>query len=49
MANNSSSDYSLLRLSATPTTPDGVATYLGWLSTPVANTNNLALYRISHP
>jgi V8-like Glu-specific endopeptidase len=49
MATNSSSDYSLLRLSAAPTTPDGVATYLGWLSTPVANTNNLALYRISHP
>jgi V8-like Glu-specific endopeptidase len=49
MATNSSSDYSLLRLSSTPVTADGVATYLGWLSTPVANTNNLALYRISHP
>lgn len=48
-ATNSSSDYSLLQLSSAPATPDGVATYLGWLSTPVANTNNLALYRISHP
>ena len=45
----STSDYTLLQLSSTPTTPDGVATYLGWLSTAVANTNNLALYRISHP
>ncbi|MEA2561341.1 MAG: lysyl endopeptidase [Acidobacteriota bacterium] len=49
LATGTSSDYTLLRLSANPTTPDGVATYLGWLSTPVANTNNLALYRISHP
>ncbi|HEY7215419.1 MAG TPA: serine protease [Thermoanaerobaculia bacterium] len=49
MATNSSSDYSLVRLSSTPTTPDGVATYLGWLSTAVANTNNYALFRISHP
>ncbi|HEX9945740.1 MAG TPA: serine protease [Thermoanaerobaculia bacterium] len=48
-ATGSSSDYSLLQLSSAPTTPDGVATYLGWLSTAVANTNNLGLYRISHP
>lgn len=48
-ATGSSSDYSLLQLSSAPTTPDGVASYLGWLSTPVANTNNYALYRISHP
>lgn len=48
-ASSSSSDYTLLQLSSAPTTPDGVATYLGWLSTAVANTNNLALYRISHP
>lgn len=48
-ATGSTSDYSLLQLSSTPATPDGVAAYLGWLSTPVANTNNLALYRISHP
>lgn len=45
----STTDHTLLQLSSAPTTPDGVATYLGWLSTPVANTNNLALYRISHP
>jgi V8-like Glu-specific endopeptidase len=48
-ATGSSSDYSLLQLSSAPTTDDGVATYLGWLSAPVANTNNFALYRISHP
>jgi lysyl endopeptidase len=46
---SSTTDVSLLRLSSAPTTPDGVATYLGWTNTPVANTNNLALYRISHP
>lgn len=48
-ATSSTSDFTLVQLSSTPTTPDGVATYLGWLSTPVANTNNTALYRISHP
>jgi len=48
-ATGSTSDYTLLQLSSTPVTRDGVATYLGWLSTAVANTNNLALYRISHP
>ena len=44
-----SSDYTLLQLSSTPVTPDGIATYLGWLTTAVANTNNYALFRISHP
>jgi V8-like Glu-specific endopeptidase len=48
-ATGSTSDYTLVQLSSTPTTPDGVATYLGWLSTAVANTNNTPLYRISHP
>lgn len=48
-ASGATSDYTLLQLSSTPVTRDGVATYLGWLSTAVANTNNLALYRISHP
>lgn len=48
-ATGSSSDYSLLQLASTPTTPDGVATYLGWLSTAVANTNNYGLFRVSHP
>ncbi|HSJ75470.1 MAG TPA: trypsin-like peptidase domain-containing protein, partial [Gemmatimonadales bacterium] len=46
---SSTSDYTLLQLSSVPVTADGVATFLGWLSTPVANTNNTALYRISHP
>ncbi|HEX5759335.1 MAG TPA: serine protease [Thermoanaerobaculia bacterium] len=46
---NTTSDYSLLQLSSAPTTPDGVATYLGWQTTAVANTNNTPLYRISHP
>ncbi len=46
---DSTSDYSLLQLSAAPTTPDGVATYLGWLSTAVANSDGTALFRISHP
>lgn len=48
-ASGSTSDYTLVQLSSVPVTADGVATFLGWLSTPVANTNNLALYRISHP
>ena len=46
---NSTSDYSLLQLSSAPTTPDGVATYLGWQTTAVANSNGTALFRISHP
>ncbi len=46
---SSTTDVSLLQLSSAPTTPDGVATYLGWTATAVANTNNTALYRISHP
>ncbi|HVF60893.1 MAG TPA: trypsin-like peptidase domain-containing protein [Thermoanaerobaculia bacterium] len=46
---NSTSDYSLLQLSSAPTTPDGVATYLGWQTTAVANTNGTPLFRISHP
>jgi len=49
MATGSSSDYSLVRLSSTPVTSDGITSYLGWLTTAVANTNNYALYRISHP
>jgi len=48
-ATGSTSDFTLVQLSSTPVSPDGVVTYLGWLSTAVANTNNLALYRISHP
>jgi V8-like Glu-specific endopeptidase len=48
-ATSATSDFTLVQLASTPVTADGVATYLGWTSTPVANTNNLALYRISHP
>ncbi|HKI03315.1 MAG TPA: trypsin-like peptidase domain-containing protein [Thermoanaerobaculia bacterium] len=48
-ATGSTSDFTLLQLSSIPASRDGVTTYLGWLSTPVANTNNLALYRVSHP
>src|SRR6185295_5803615 len=39
-------DYSLLQLNQTP--PAG-SVFLGWNNTPIANTNNAALYRISHP
>ena len=49
LASNSSSDYSLLRLASTPVTKDGTTAYLGWSSTAIANTNGVALYRISHP
>ncbi|MES1240075.1 MAG: serine protease [Acidobacteriota bacterium] len=48
-ASGSTSDYTLVQLASTPVSTDGITTYLGWLSTPVANTNNLGLYRISHP
>ncbi|HKH44925.1 MAG TPA: trypsin-like peptidase domain-containing protein [Thermoanaerobaculia bacterium] len=48
-ATGSTSDFTLVQLASTPASRDGVTTYLGWLSTAVANTNNLALYRISHP
>lgn len=44
-----SSDWCLLQLSAVPGSPDGVETYLGWISTPVASLDGTALYRISHP
>ena len=49
VAGNSTSDYTLLRLSSAPGTPDGVVRYLGWNSTPVANSNGASLHRISHP
>lgn len=49
LSTSSTSDYSFLQLSSAPTTADGVATYLGWSSTAIANTNNAGLYRISHP
>jgi lysyl endopeptidase len=49
VASNRTGDYTLLRLSSTPTTPDGVAKYLGWTATAVANSDGTHLYRISHP
>jgi lysyl endopeptidase len=49
MASGSTGDFTLLRLSSAPTTKDGVANYLGWSSTAVANTNGTHLYRLSHP
>jgi hypothetical protein len=50
VSQNSTGDYTLLRLSSDPyPTKDDVVTYLGWLSTPVANTSDYALYRLSHP
>jgi len=48
LATGSSSDYSLLQLSSTPVTADGVTAYLGWSATDISNTTT-ALYRISHP
>jgi V8-like Glu-specific endopeptidase len=49
VASNGTGDFTLLRLSSAPTTSDGVANYLGWSATAVANTNNTHLYRLSHP
>jgi lysyl endopeptidase len=46
---NRTNDFTLLRLSSAPATPDGLAKYLGWNSSPVANTNGAHLYRLSHP
>jgi lysyl endopeptidase len=39
-------DFTLLQLNQTP--PAG-SVFMGWNNTPIANTNNAALYRISHP
>lgn len=47
-ATGTSSDYSLLQLSSTPTTSDGVASYLGWSITNISATTT-QLYRVSHP
>lgn len=48
-ATSSNTDFTLLQLSAVPDSPNGNETYLGWSSTAIANTNNVQLYRISHP
>ena len=45
-ATGSAGDFTLLRLNQTP--PAG-STFLGWNNVAVANTNNINLYRISHP
>jgi len=41
-----SSDYTMLELSGLP---DLNRSFMGWNSNPIANTNGVALYRISHP
>ena len=46
LSTNRTSDYTLLQLSQPA--PSGAA-FLGWTSTPVANSNGTKLYRISHP
>jgi len=46
VSSNRGGDYTLLQLKQSP--PSG-STYLGWNSTPIANTNGASLYRISHP
>jgi len=45
-ATGTGGDFTLLQLSQTP--PAG-STFLGWNNTPIANTNNASLYRVSHP
>jgi len=45
-ATGTGGDFTLLQLNQTP--PAG-SVFLGWNSTPVANSNNTPLYRISHP
>ena len=45
-ATGTGGDFTLLTLSQAP--PTG-SVFMGWNNTPVANTNNAALYRISHP
>jgi PKD repeat protein len=46
LSTNKTGDYTLLRLSESA--PTG-SFFLGWSTTAVANTNNTALYRLSHP
>ena len=45
-ATGTTGDFTLLQLNQTP--PAG-STFMGWNNTPIANTNNAQLYRISHP
>jgi hypothetical protein len=46
LASSTGGDFTLLQLNQNP--PSG-STFLGWNNTPVANSNNVQLYRISHP
>ncbi|HSK96959.1 MAG TPA: PKD domain-containing protein, partial [Euzebyales bacterium] len=46
LSTNKTSDYTLLRLSQPA--PSG-SYFLGWTTTPVANSNNAQLFRFSHP
>jgi hypothetical protein len=46
LGTNRTGDYTLLRLDSTP---GGDRFYMGWNTTPVANSNGAALHRISHP
>jgi V8-like Glu-specific endopeptidase len=46
---SSNTDHSLLLLTGAPITADGTVAFMGWNSTPVANSNGTNLYRISHP
>lgn len=48
LAGSSASDFSLLQLSSTPVSADGVTAYLGWSATDISN-STADLYRISHP
>jgi len=45
-ATNRVGDYTLLQLNQTP---PGGSVFLGWNSTPVANSNGAVLHRVSHP
>ena len=46
LAAGSDGDFSLMQLSQQPS---GTRHYMGWSTTPVANTNGVDLFRISHP
>jgi len=45
-ATGTAGDFTLMQLNQTP---PGGSVFLGWNNAPVANTNNVKLYRISHP
>lgn len=49
LSGSSNTDHTLMQLASNPTTPDGTVAYLGWNSSPVANSNGTNLFRISHP